>query len=340
LLRSRGSIATALNCPPEAGIFSRHIRFWMAALYRLRKTRPGVVIGENYFTVFPAWLGAKLVDARFVYDAYELIIPEPGKKLSLRDRIWYMLERWAISKADLVIAANAERAKLMAEHYKLNDMPEVMRNIPPEKKSDITQDQVLRKYPILIRRNENERFLIYQGDISLSRGIRRFVESLAYLPDNYRFIVAGGGPDFEKLCGLASRFAANGRFTVLGRVENHLLPAITALADVGIVTYPYEGLNNIYCAPNKIFEYAQAGLPVVATDQPPLKKLVQDYGIGELIGRDDLPVEVSCVIVRVMEHRGTYCQRLAGFMADHRWETEAERVRTAIIEVMAGETTP
>ncbi len=147
----------------------------------------------------------------------------------------------------------------------------------------------------------------------------------------------GDGPDLLHLQDLAAEVTRQGRFAVLGRVPNHLLPAITAQADVGIVTYPYEGLNNIYCSPNKIFEYAQAGLPVVATEQPPLKEMVESYGIGELLGRDDGPMEIADTLRNVVEHKERYCERLHDFLLVHTWQNESARVRRRIEQVLAYE---
>ena len=40
---------------------------------------------------------------------------------------------------------------------------------------------------------------------------------------------------------------------------------VTSHAYVGLVTYSYKSLNNIFCAPNKIWEYAAFGVPLVCS---------------------------------------------------------------------------
>ena len=94
-----------------------------------------------------------------------------------------------------------------------------------------------------------------------------------------------------------------------------------------------QGLNNIYCAPNKLFD-APAGLPVVATDQPPLRRLLENYGIGRLIGEHDSPEQIAEVIREVAENKKTYVKALTRFLTDHRWEEETERVREAIVSIL------
>lgn len=319
---------------PTSSKSTRHLRLWRVALHTAWKYQPDIVVAENFFTTFPGWLAAKMTRALLVYDAYELIIPEPGKPMSHRDRFWYLCERWTVKRANLVIAANPERANLMAEHYGLAQTLEYMRNLPPQR-SQIPVDDIVQTYPALARRDEAERIILYQGDVSLNRGLSRFVAAMAHMPSSYRLVVAGDGPDLPRLQELTTDLTSQGRFAALGRVPNYLLPTITAQADVGIVTYPYEGLNNIYCAPNKLFEYAQAGLPVISTDQPPLKAMVEKYDIGKLLGRDDGPMEVADALRNIAEHKGWYCDRLSDFVSAHTWHDEAARVRRCIEQVLA-----
>ncbi|NWN91784.1 glycosyltransferase [Marinobacter adhaerens] len=317
--------------PKNVGFISRHLRFWLAAIRQVIRLRPDAVIAEDFFAALPGWAAGKLVNARVVYDAHELIIPDRRWPTGKRSHFWYMLERWVVPRSDLVIAANVERARLMAEHYNLSEAPEFMRNIPPVKEACLTTEEALAKYPVLNRQSEQDRIVLYQGDISLARGLSRFIEALKYLPKNCRLILVGDGPDLDALKQLGETFFREGRFTALGRVPNHLLSSITRLADVGIVTYPFEGLNNIYCAPNKIFEYAQAGLPVIATNQPTIHALVNHYQIGELISRQEGPSELAEAIQKIVYNLPTYRSRLPGFVLQHQWEDEAERVHHRIL---------
>lgn len=101
------------------GAARRHMVFWAQAIREVFRLRPDVVYAQNFFSTLPAWVAARLTGVRFIYDAYELIVPEPGRKFLFHDRFWYLLERLTVPRADLVIAANRERAEIMAEHYQL-----------------------------------------------------------------------------------------------------------------------------------------------------------------------------------------------------------------------------
>lgn len=330
----KGITRYSIEITQKNGRIVRHLQLARTAMSVALKERPDIVIAENFFTTMTGWLISKLFHADLIYDAYELIIPDSSRSMSRRDKFWYMLEKWTVRRASLVIAANPERAQLMTLHYGLKNPSEYMLNIPPLRTENIAIQEIERQYPTLMRRYPEERIILYQGYVSFDRGLNRFMEALTYLPQKYRLVVVGDGPDLERLKAMAEEESQRGRFTALGRVANHLLLAITKYADLGIVTYPYEGLNNIYCSPNKIFEYAQAGLPVVATDQPPLRSMVEGYGIGALIGQDTPPQEVAEVIKQVVERKMEYQYRLHKFVQAFRWEDEAKRVRERIKEVL------
>lgn len=329
-----------VELPPSLGKVGRHLRFWLEVLRVSKRYKPTVVVAEDFFTTLPVWIAAWMGRSCIIYDAHELIIPEPGRKMSRRNAFWYYLEWWVVRRADMVVAANPERARLMAEHYGLRRTPEYMRNIPPQRRSEpFIHAKVIHQFPALARKNSNERIIVYQGDISLERGLARFVQALTHLPPHYRLIVAGDGPDLGRLKELGGAWEKEGRFAALGRVPHALLPAVSACGDVGIVTYPYEGLNNFYCAPNKLFEYAQAGLPVIATDQPPLKASVSEYEIGVVIARDATPAEIAGALEHLIEYHEDYRANLPRFIEAHRWEDEVARVRGGIDHVLlaAGE---
>lgn len=321
--------------PRKEGKITRHLILLWHALNQVRRTKPKIVVAANYFTLAAGCLAARISNAKLVYDAYELLIPDPGLRMNWRDRFWYSLERGFVKYADLVIAANEERASLMQEHYHLDFKPTVVQNIPQIPKiSEDEKNGILLRYPQLVRRTARDRLIYYQGFIDLSRLLDRFMGALNYLPKEYRMVIVGDGPDFERLRNMGRAFEREDRFIMLGRIEHRLLPLIASLMDVGIVTYPSTGLNNIYCAPNKVFEYAQAGIPIIATNQPTLRRLIQGYRVGRLVEDPENPEHIAEIIKDVAENKDLYRQALADFVENHRWEKEAEKLRTALLGIL------
>ena len=58
------------------------------------------------------------------------------------------------------------------------------------------------------------------------------------------------------------------------------MPDYTIQADVGISLEEDLGLNYRFALPNKVFDYIQAGVPVLVSDLPEVRSLVDQYGVG------------------------------------------------------------
>lgn len=332
--KTEGIDRIPIEIPFGAGSVIRHLRLWFAAFRVCCRIRPDVVVAANFFTTLPGWVFARLFHAGLLYDAYELIIPEVGCAMSGRDRFWYYLERWVVRRADLVVAANRERAILMQKHYALFCIPEFIRNIPPNAEGISEEVESAPGYSGFSRYGDGEQVLLYQGDMSLGRGIGRFIESLAYLPKTVWLVLAGSGPDEGNITTLIDRLGIGERVLQMGRIPTRDLASISRECDLGIITYPSSGLNNIYCSPNKIFEYAQTGLPVISTDQPPLKSMVEGYGIGRCVSDGDSPAMIAGVIMEIVA-RGKmgYSGAIEAFLRDHQWKDEATRLYSAVKRV-------
>ena len=78
-----------------------------------------------------------------------------------------------------------------------------------------------------------------------------------------------------------------GRMHFLDWMPPEQLRAVTASADVGGLFYRHIGRHNDYAAPNKLFDYIQARVPVLASPLPEISRVVTEYEIGDLIETHD-----------------------------------------------------
>jgi glycosyltransferase involved in cell wall biosynthesis len=313
---------------PAGGPSWRYLRFSSALVRHALRSRPDCLYAHDYFTAGPGALAAALSRATLIYDAHELIIPEPGRTLGRREALWYTMERMALRRACLIIAANAERSGLMQEHYGLAETPLVVRNIPPPPPDSAgTHD---------LKRGAGERLCVYQGDVSIRRGLDRFLAAVPFLPNHIRLLVVGGGPDLAAVVQLIDRLQIGTRVALLGKVPRAEVHSILRSCDVGLLCYPFEGLNNVYCAPNKIFEYAQAGLPVVATAQPPLAEMLARYRIGLACDRWEQPESIAAKIVDVVTNVTAYRSGLNQLLAENTWNQEQKRLCDAVASLAIG----
>lgn len=315
-------------------VIGRHLALWCSALKMALLHRPKMIFAQNYFTIFPAWLISQLTGARLVYDAYELLIDD--RPLPLRDRVWLELERLAIRGADVVIAANAERAKIMTQNYSLRCLPTYMRNIPAVPTfTDQERVDTIEHYPALRRRSQQDRIVLYQGDISMDRGLGRFIEAMSQVRPEIRMVVAGSGPDLERLIELAKPLIAQRRFDALGRIPHNALAAITAVTDLGLITYSHNGMNNIYCSPNKIFEYAHANIPVLGSDHAAISSIIGNYSTGLTVRLFDSAYDIAKKIEQIINNKHKFTENNFKLIEENSEHLESTRIRDEIKKTMS-----
>lgn len=122
--------------------------------------------------------------------------------------------------------------------------------------------------------------VVYIGIISKIRGISQIIQAMHYIPSDRRIKIL--------LCGefYPSDYASEakkvpGYETVenLGWVEPREIIKLLNISDVGIVCFLPEP-NHVKAMPNKLFEYMAAGLPVVVSNFPLWKKVVEENSCG------------------------------------------------------------
>ena len=73
-------------------------------------------------------------------------------------------------------------------------------------------------------------------------------------------------------------------------------------ATVGIIPYENIGANHWNCSPNKIWEYSNAGTPIVASRMIYLNELIQEHGIGWTFSTDFEASEIALTVRRLDSH--------------------------------------
>jgi glycosyltransferase involved in cell wall biosynthesis len=179
-----------------------------------------------------------------------------------------LLERLLMKHADVVLTVNEFIAEELQRRYAIT-MPKVILNTPaidhqfePSRRSGLRSKKVA----------------LYQGLHTFHRGLEELVMACDFLKDDVILVLRGFGPNEERLREIAERFT-NCRFERPVDMEE-LVPVAATTADVGIVPYVPVNINNYFASPNKLFEYIQAGLPVVGSDLPFLRKII----LGDKIG--------------------------------------------------------
>ena len=189
-------------------------------------------------------------------------------------------------KARCVVVPEYNRAHIQKTWWNLESVPCLLPNKtdwhPRVKKIPLKQEIPINSQNLL-KELDNKKIILYQGSFGTDRRLDIVVEAVKMLGPEYCMILMGS---HNKM----SQELLNNYQGVVYHIDyiappNHLY--ITSYAHIGVLSYVptqrcahYSLLNALYCAPNKIYEYAGFGLPMVGNDIPGLKATIDAQKMG------------------------------------------------------------
>ena len=180
------------------------------------------------------------------------------------------IEDLAVKRFAAVVAATPTIAKRFCE---LNSNTVVVRNFPLPAELARGPNLPWKERPPLV---------VYVGTMSPERGFREAMAAMSLLPYNMRARLAFAGPITLELRSEINRLDGSDHTDVLGLLGRAEVASLLGRARVGLV--PLHRMPNFLNAlPIKLFEYMSAGLPVIASDFPLWREIVEDCGCGLLV---------------------------------------------------------
>ena len=259
---------------------SFYLKFIWHLKLNLMKSHASIFFAEDIYTLPFVVIFAKLKRAKVFYDSRELFGHLAGlKDKRLKQTIWRLIEKLFIKKADYVIVTGEMDEKFIQEKFNLTNTI-VLRNLPRYYKSPMHFD-----IHSNLQIDKRKKIILYQGIILKGRGIELIYNVLKELPD-YVFVIIGGG-DFENYYKeLAARMDLVDQVYFLGKLTQEELPKVTSAADVGTALIENLSISYYYALPNKLFEYIMAEVPVLVSNLPQMKEIVDKYEVGFVVNTD------------------------------------------------------
>lgn len=208
----------------------------------------------------------------------------------------YVLNKY-IKRAKRLIVCEENRAAIFNVWFKPKKYPAVLPNKPYRlldnaHSVDFLQEKHPELYNVLM--DKHSKVILYQGVISPDRDLSFILKAINEMPEN--FIPVLMGRDFNML---------NHYKEICTRlIHISFIPApqhlyITALARIGILMYDPLSLNQIFCAPNKIFEYSGYGIPMVGNNIPGLSFPFQKFSCGKIFSPAKNTIEMKKIIEEI-----------------------------------------
>ena len=241
----------------------------------LLETPARVFHASGLYVLPAAWAAAQPCGARVAYDVRELYphVPATVGKPWAR-AFWSLLERRYIRRADVLMTVGDAIADRLTATYGVA-RPAVLYNIPTRKPIPP------RPAPLVPGLGPDTVTILHQGHMMKERGCEELVAAMRDI-EGAVLVFLGGGPLRAALQEQAEALGVAQRVHFIDPVSSDRLLEHTAAADLGVTPLRDTCLNRRFALPNKLFEYLMAGLPVIASDLPEIRRVVAPHDVGIL----------------------------------------------------------
>lgn len=278
----------------------------------------GILLANDLDTLLANTLAARLKGCRLVFDSHEYFtgVPEVMNRPRVK-AIWERIERYGIPRTHARFTVNNSIADLFEKEYGMSFS--VIRNLP------MRQEQIKEADTSAL---PHGRFILMQGNgINVDRGGEEAVLAMHHI-SHTQLVILGAGDVIPKLKEMVVVEGLQDKVVFIGRQTPDSLPSFTRKAFLGLSLDKPAGINQRLSLPNKLFDYIQAGVPVVATTLPEVSAIIQQYQVGVLI--DELsPESLAETVKRLTTDEEQYavfkenCQKAA---VELNWDSEKPKL--------------
>ena len=269
---------------------------------------------ETLRTVIPV---VRRSGAKVLYDVRDFDTPHLLQTRSTRKRRHVVAaERRAMPYVAALTTVNESLARLVADYYKVPP-PVVILNCKLVGAPESADLPNLRQQ---IGLAPGVALLVFTGVTTHSRGLPVVLIAAGRMPEVHVAFI-GVHDHSGELMRLARGAGAETRVSFHPPVAAFDVPVYIRSADAAIIAAAPVNPNQVSALPNKLFEAVAAHLPLIASDIPEQRRIVEAYRIGALFDSDD-PDELEHAIHTVLADRDTFQRNVRAASQELCWERE------------------
>lgn len=252
----------------------------------LIKHKADYYYAEDVYTLPFVVLFAKFKGGKVYYDSRELYGFLAGlKKKPTIQKILQFIERISIRHVDWVLSTGPMDSEFLMKQYGIKNIV-LLRNLPMYNK-DFNKVDLHERFNL----PHGKIVLLYQGVVLRGRGLSQVFNFLKKT-EKFVLLILGDGDHRNEFEGFAANPELEGKIVFGGKFEQGELLSFTSSADIGIALIENLSLSYYYALPNKLFEYIMAEIPVIVSNFPQMKQIIDEYKVGYAINPDS-PEELS-----------------------------------------------
>ena len=235
---------------------------------------------------------------KLVYDAHEFEIGRNTNGRRGRLAAWRIKqeEGFLMKRCAFSIVVNDSIADALQQVHHLEQRPVVVRSTPALWVRD--EDAISRNRRAMLTEMPGVRYLLMShGAIIRARGIPALIRAASRYSD-IGLVLMGMQEDrtfIKELQQLAEKCGLGGRILFCPAVSQQHLAEYVGAADLEVMMIEPVVQSYYYALPNKFFESIQAEVPVIASDLPEMRRIVDQYHIGLCCKPNDVEELCRCI---------------------------------------------
>lgn len=256
--------------------------------------------------------------SRLIYDAHEVETSRAGGM----SKIKYIIEKNLINYPDTMIMTTNTRAEYTSKLYNI-ETPAVVHNYPMHE--TLNNKEKFNLYNLLGISKE-EPILLYQGGLQVGRGLDNIIKATPYF-NKGKVVFIGDGPLKKDLVQQVNEKQLQDKVFFVDKVPAAELLSYTQHAYLGFQVLENTCFNHYSALSNKVPEYIMAEVPMVCSDFPEMKRIVEAEQVGVCINSEDIS-EIIKAVNGLLENQTKYtnykknCKRIKDV---YTWENEKRR---------------
>jgi len=265
----------------HAGAFARRYIHWLNAN---PDVRPDVIHANDPDALMAAVIAKQAYGCRVIYDAHEYG-PDAYILHTTPRSLFYAYERILLGRVDGAVTVSPPIADKFNTRYESRPHFAVVPNASPLVESLQPDPQFA-----LDELARGRVRILYQGGFAAHRGLEQVISSWNDVDDSKAVLfLRGPNNSFrESLTGQAEKAGRlNQSIFFLPSVSEDKLAIAALEADIGLVPYLSHIENHKGACPNKVGQYMQAGLAVVAADLPFVASILSAGRCGKIYDDQD-----------------------------------------------------
>ncbi|MCC6369775.1 MAG: glycosyltransferase [Bacteroidia bacterium] len=284
-----------------------------------------LLFANDLDTLLPNYLVSKIKGIPLIYDSHELFCEVPElQKTPFKRKIWMRLENWIVPQLKNCITVNQSIAGIFEKQYAIKFV--AVRNISEAPKQFVPKLKAELGLPL-----DKHMVLLQGAGINVDRGAEELIDAMTYI-DNAVLYIVGGGDVWPVLQSKIEAKQLKDKVILINKIPKSELLHYTFNADLGLSIDKDNNPNYHFSLPNKIFDYLQAGVPILASRLPEIENVINTYGTGDFITNHE-PASIAVKIKEMLLPQNQARYRLNMQKANEALNWNAEKIK--LMEVIA-----